>query len=65
MGRKAKARSTAAKRFKVTGSGKITRRRGRFAHLLTKKSSRRKRRLGNQEALAQSDARAVRRMLNG
>ncbi len=63
MANKSKPRSSATKRFKVTGSGKITRRRGRFAHLLTKKSSSRKRRLGEHETVAAGDAKAIRRML--
>lgn len=63
MARAGKTHTTAGKRFKVTGSGKIMRRRGRFAHLLTKKSSARKRRLGEQEPIAPGDAKAVRRML--
>ncbi|MBI2299809.1 MAG: 50S ribosomal protein L35 [Armatimonadetes bacterium] len=60
---KSKSRSSATKRFKITGSGKITRRRGRFAHLLTKKSSKRKRVVGAEEQIHGADAKAVRRML--
>ena len=63
MGKRGKTRSSARKRFKLTGSGKITRRRGRFAHLLTKKSSRRKRCLGRSEPISAADEQAVRRML--
>ena len=42
---KMKTHSGAKKRYKVTGSGKITRRSGNLNHILEKKSSRRKRRL--------------------
>ena len=65
MGKKAKTRRGATKRFKLTGSGKIVRRRGRFAHLLTKKSSKRKRALGQTEQVDASDAKNIRRMING
>ena len=65
MGKSGKSRNAATKRFKVTGSGKITRRRGRFAHLLTKKSSSRKRALGGAEGIDDADKQNVRRMING
>lgn len=42
---KMKSHRASAKRFKVTGRGKILRRQGFRNHLLEKKSSRRKRRL--------------------
>lgn len=65
MGKKGKTRNAAKKRFQMTGSGKIVRRRGRFAHLLTKKSSRRKRAAGKTEVLHGADDRAVRKMITG
>jgi large subunit ribosomal protein L35 len=65
VGKTGKTRSSAKKRFKVTGSGKITRRRGRFAHLLTKKTSSRKRALGGQETVHEADLQNVRKMING
>jgi large subunit ribosomal protein L35 len=40
-----KTHSGAAKRYKVTGSGKVIRRKINRGHLLTKKSAKRKRRL--------------------
>ena len=40
---KIKTRRGAAKRFKVTGSGKIVRRKANRNHMLTKKSRKRKR----------------------
>jgi len=42
---KMKSHSGAAKRFKRTGTGKITRSQKNKRHILTKKSSKRKRRL--------------------
>ncbi|MCC8022078.1 MAG: 50S ribosomal protein L35 [Akkermansiaceae bacterium] len=41
-----KTRKAVAKRFKVTGSGKVLRRRQGKRHILQKKSSKRKRHLG-------------------
>ena len=43
---KAKTRKSVAKRFKVTGSGKVLRRKQGKRHILTKKSRKRKRSLG-------------------
>ena len=43
---KMKTHRGAAKRYKVTGSGKLVRRKINRGHLLTKKTSKRKRRLG-------------------
>ena len=42
---KMKTRSGAKKRYKVTGTGKLTRRKANLNHILEKKSSRRKRAL--------------------
>ena len=42
---KQKTRKSAAKRFKQTGTGKITRARAGSRHILTKKNRKRKRRL--------------------
>ncbi|HUR48947.1 MAG TPA: 50S ribosomal protein L35 [Acidimicrobiales bacterium] len=52
-----------AKRFKVTGSGKIRRRRAFLNHILEKKSPSRKRRLSQDKTLTKGDARAVRKGL--
>ena len=65
MGKAGKSRNAATKRFKVTGTGKITRRRGRFAHLLTKMSSSQKRASGSAEEIHDADKQNVRRMLQG
>jgi large subunit ribosomal protein L35 len=53
----------AAKRFKITGTGKIRRRKANRSHLLEKKSSRRTRRLGREGDVAAADTREVRRLL--
>ena len=53
----------AAKRIKVTGSGRLRRRKAFKGHLLEKKSSVRTRRLGREADIAPGDERAVRRML--
>ena len=53
----------AAKRFKVTGSGRLRRRRAMRSHLLEKKTSTRTRRLGRVAEVAAADRREVRRLL--
>ena len=53
----------AAKRFKITGTGKIRRRKANRSHLLEKKTSVRTRRLGRESDIAKADERATRRML--
>jgi large subunit ribosomal protein L35 len=60
---KQKSTRGAAKRFKVTGSGKIMRRRAYGAHKLTKKSSRRKRKLSQPTVVSSRDRRRIRRMI--
>jgi large subunit ribosomal protein L35 len=53
----------AAKRIKVTGTGKLQRRRAFRSHLLEKKPSRRTRRLARPAQVASGDRRAVKRMI--
>ncbi len=53
----------AAKRFRVTGSGRVLRRKAFRSHILEKKSSRRKRRLAAPAEVSAADSQAVRRML--
>lgn len=60
---KLKTHKGAAKRFKLTGSGKVMRRHAFARHILTSKPSKRKRRLGQSVELSASDTAAVRRML--
>ena len=53
----------AAKRFQLTGTGKIRRRRAFRSHLLEKKSSTRTRRLARGAEVTGGDARQIRRLL--
>jgi len=53
----------AAKRFKATGSGKIRRSKAFTSHILTKKSTKRKRNLRKSGLIDAADTRAVKRML--
>lgn len=48
---KMKTRKAAAKRLKMTGTGKFRRNRANARHILTKKSAKRKRRLGQDAAV--------------
>ncbi|QEY32540.1 50S ribosomal protein L35 [Synechococcus sp. RSCCF101] len=60
---KLKTRKAAAKRFKVTGSGKFMRRRAFRNHLLDPKSPKRKRYLAGMALVDERDAENVSRML--
>ncbi|MFA4946974.1 MAG: 50S ribosomal protein L35 [Candidatus Krumholzibacteriia bacterium] len=60
---KLKTNRAAHKRFRVTGTGKIKRTKAYGSHILTKKTSKRKRNLRKGALVAASDARRVRRML--
>jgi large subunit ribosomal protein L35 len=60
---KMKPHSGASKRFRVTGTGKIMRRRANRAHLLEHKTSRRTRRLNDEVVLAPADNRRISRLL--
>jgi large subunit ribosomal protein L35 len=60
---KMKTDKGAAKRFKVTGTGKIRRRHAFLNHILEKKSPTRKRRLASGTEVAPADVRQVRRLL--
>ncbi|MBV8386793.1 MAG: 50S ribosomal protein L35 [Acidimicrobiia bacterium] len=60
---KMKTHRGAAKRFKVTGSGKIMRRKAFRNHILEKKSSKRTRRLAKEAELTGGDRDQVRRLL--
>jgi large subunit ribosomal protein L35 len=52
---KMKTKSSAKKRFKVTGSGKIKRKHAFKSHILTKKSTKRKNRLTKSGLVHKSD----------
>ena len=60
---KVKTNRGAAKRFKATGSGKIKRRKAFSSHILTKKSTKRKRNLRKSGLIDASNTKAVKRML--
>ena len=60
---KIKTHRGAAKRFKATGSGKLKRNKAYKRHILTKKSSKRKRNMRDPGLVADADRSAVRRML--
>ena len=60
---KSKTRSSVAKRFKVTGTGKILRRKQGKRHILQKKSRKRKRNLGKATLVSDADIRNVKRNL--
>ena len=60
---KMKTHRGAAKRFRLTGSGKVRRQRAYHSHLLAHKSPGRKRRLGQTTLVDAKDSARVRRML--
>ena len=60
---KLKTKRAAAKRFKVTGSGKIKRHSSHHSHILTKKSSKRKRGLRQPSLVSDADLKRVKSML--
>jgi large subunit ribosomal protein L35 len=60
---KLKTHKGAAKRFKVTGSGKITRGSAFKRHILTSKTTKSKRQMRGAQAVADGDAVKVRLML--
>ncbi|MDP8222322.1 MAG: 50S ribosomal protein L35 [Candidatus Lernaella stagnicola] len=61
---KMKTNRGAAKRFKVTGSGRIKRGHSHRSHILTKKSTKRKRKLRQNSEIDKADVKNVRKMLN-
>ena len=60
---KMKTHSGTKKRFKVTGSGKIKRRKAFTSHILTKKSKKRKRALRKSAIVDGSNERLLKRLL--
>lgn len=60
---KLKTNRAAAKRFKITKSGKLKKRSARRGHLLGKMSRKAKRKLRQSSYLSPSDAKKIRRML--
>ncbi len=60
---KLKTRRATAKRFRFTASGKIKRAQGNRSHLLTHRSSKRKRKLSQREQVSPSDERRIKQLL--
>ena len=60
---KLKTKSGAKKRFKITGTGKIKHKRAYKNHILTKKETKQKRRLGNKALVKKADMNNVKAML--
>ncbi len=60
---KIKTSRAAAKRFKKTGSGKFKFRKSHGSHILTKKTTKRKRGFRQDQIVDDADLKAVRRML--
>ncbi len=60
---KHKTHKGAAKRFKVTATGKIKRKRAFRSHILEKKSAKRKRRLRRSANVSSANAQQVKRLL--
>ena len=60
---KMKTNSSAKKRFKLTGTGKIVRKNAFKSHILTKMSTKRKRNLSHTSLVSKGDLGNVKRML--
>jgi large subunit ribosomal protein L35 len=60
---KLKTHKGAAKRFKVTGTGKISRHHSFARHILTSKRAKRKRHLAKSDIVTDADTPKVRKML--
>ena len=60
---KLKTKSGAKKRFKITGSGKIKRKKAFKNHILTKKGTKQKRRLSQKTTVTKADEGNIRPML--
>jgi large subunit ribosomal protein L35 len=60
---KMKTHSGAGKRFRVTGTGKVMRRRANRNHLLEHKATRRTRRLAGELTLAPADVKKIKKLL--
>jgi len=60
---KIKTSRGAAKRFKVTASGKVKRRRAFLRHILSSKTRKQKRRLGKSVLVDKTNEKAIKRLL--
>jgi large subunit ribosomal protein L35 len=61
---KMKTKSSAKKRFKVTGTGKLKRKHAFKSHILTKKSKKRKLKLTHDGLVSKSDTANIKQQLN-
>ena len=62
---KQKTHRGAAKRFKISGGGKVLRHQSMSSHILTKKTTKRKRKLRQQVVTTGKTGRNIKEMLNG
>jgi large subunit ribosomal protein L35 len=62
---KMKTRSTVKKRFRVTASGKVKRKKMNLRHLLTHKNAKRRRRLGRKAMVNPVQAKKLKMMMSG
>ena len=60
---KSKPRKSAAKRFTLTGTGKIKRKKAYHSHILTKKSNKRKRNLAHTGTVHKTNENLIRDLL--
>ena len=60
---KMKTKKAAAKRFSLTGTGKVKYKKMNLRHILTKKTAKRKRHLRGSGILSEADAARVRKQL--
>jgi len=60
---KLKTHRGAAKRFSLTGTGKVKRSKAYTSHILTKKSTKRKRNLRKSAILDERDTRGIKRLI--
>ena len=61
---KLKTKTSAKKRFSFTGTGKIKRHHAYHSHILTKKSTKRKRNLAYETIVDKANVKAVKEMLH-
>ena len=62
---KMKSNRGASKRFRLTGTGKVRRNKAYASHILTKKSTKRKRNLRKAGIVSAADEARVKRMIGG
>ncbi len=60
---KIKTRRGAAKRFKITGSGKVRRRHAYLRHILSTKTRKQKRNLRQPTLVSASEAKAIKKLI--